>query len=135
LRPESLVNEGLIGMLKRQCSAVYARHGVTIVTQFEHEPELPLVVKQELYRLAQEALHNAVKHAKASKVVVAIRRNGGGVMLEVTDDGIGFDPTQSFPGHLGLHSMRERVARLDGILTIKSAPGQGTSVHIQLLPK
>lgn len=86
LRPESLVNEGLIGMLKRQCSAVYARHGVTIVTQFEHEPELPLMVKQELYWLAQEALHNAVKHVKASRIVVAMWCDARGVMLEVTDD-------------------------------------------------
>ncbi len=55
-----------------------------------------------------------------------------GVLLEVCDDGVGFDTTQSFPGHLGLHSMRERIARQGGTLQIESTPGQGTCIRARL---
>ena len=55
-----------------------------------------------------------------------------GVLLEVCDDGVGFDTERSFPGHLGLHSMQERIARLGGTLRIESTPGQGTCIRAQL---
>jgi signal transduction histidine kinase len=76
--------------------------------------------------------HNTVKHAEASRVDLRLRLMDGMVVLEVRDDGKGFEATGSFPGHLGLHSMRECLESLDGGLHIESAPGQGTSIRAHI---
>jgi signal transduction histidine kinase len=70
-------------------------------------------------------MHNTVKHAHASEMVLRLRQTRGEVTLEVCDNGEGFDATASFPGHLGLHSMRERVAGLGGELQMESTAGPG----------
>src|SRR6266571_4562134 len=101
-------------------------------TDLSAELALPLKVKQESYRIAQEALHNTVKHAHASEVELRLCQTSEAVILEVCDNGRGFDATASFPGHLGLHSMQERVKGLGGVLQIESAPGQGTRVRAQV---
>ena len=132
LRPESLENDGLVVALSRQGAALHARHNIEVATELCEEPDIPLKAKQELYRVAQEALHNTFKHARANKVNLRLESTADGLLLEVSDDGLGFDMTQSFPGHLGLHSMRERVARLGGILQIESTPGQGTQILVRL---
>ncbi len=132
LRPESLEIEGLVSALTKQGAALHARHDITVQTDLSAEPALPLKVKQELYRIAQEALHNTVKHAHASKVDLRLCQTSEAVILEVRDNGRGFDATASFPGHLGLHSMQERVKGLGGVLQIESAPGQGTCVRAQV---
>lgn len=79
-------------------------------------------------RVVQEALHNARKHAGATQVAVAIRRDRGDVVIEVSDDGAGFDvdALEARPGHLGLMSMRERVHGVGGELRITSRPGRTT---------
>ena len=77
---------------------------------------------------------NTVKHAQADGVELRLEQDAGETILEVRDDGGGFDPEGSFPGHLGLKSMRERVARLGGTLRIESAPGEGTRVRAQIPP-
>ena len=87
------------------------------------------MVKEVLYRIAQEALHNSVKHARATTVEVRLCVLATGIMLEVIDNGVGFDPEQSFPGHLGLQSMSERATHLGGTLEITSAPGQRTHIR------
>ncbi len=132
LRPESLESEGLVTALSKQGAALQARHGITVLTQLCEEPELPLKVKQELYRIAQEAMHNTVKHARANKVNLGLSQTAQAIILEVRDDGIGFDPMGSFPGHLGLHSMQERISSLGGMFQIESAPGRGTSILAQV---
>ena len=132
LRPESLETEGLVVALSRQAAALHARHEIEVSTEFCDEPDLPLKVKEELYRVTQEALHNIAKHARANKVNLRMLADTDGILLEVCDDGVGFDTTQSFPGHLGLHSMRERIARLRGTLQIESRPGKGTCIRAQL---
>ena len=132
LRPESLETEGLVAALSRQAAALRARHEIVVSTELCDEPDLPLKVKEELYRVAQEALHNTVKHARANRVNLRMYLDTKGVLLEVCDDGVGFDTTRSFPGHLGLHSMRSRIARLGGTLQIESTPKQGTCIHAQL---
>jgi len=133
LRPESLEREGLVSALSKQGAALQARHGMTVQTELCEEPDLPLTVKQELYRIAQEAMQNTVKHARARKVDLRLSQTANAVILEVRDDGVGFDPLGSFPGHLGLHTMQERVSSLGGRLQIESAPGQGTSILAQVL--
>ena len=132
LRPESLAREGLLNALTKQASAVGARNSLPVeVDLCGCEPEVPLAVKEAIYRIAQEALHNAVKHARAGRLRLHFTCQDDRLMLDVSDDGIGFDPAGSHPGHLGLHSMRERAARAGGTLMIDSLPGRGTCVHAE----
>jgi PAS domain S-box-containing protein len=129
LRPESLETAGLVAALTKQAAPLSARHGIEVHTDLCDEPTLPLAIKEALYRIAQEAMHNAVKHAQASRVDVRLACQAGTIVLEVCDDGPGFDPTGSRPGHLGLRSMRERATQVGGTLAIESAPGRGTCVR------
>jgi signal transduction histidine kinase len=131
LRPESLEQEGLVAALERQAAAARARHALQVVTELGSEPELPLVVKEALYRIAQEGLHNTVKHGRARSVRLGLKRVEGAVVLEIADDGVGFDPGRAYPGHLGLTSMRERAKGIGGEVVIWSAPGQGTRVQVR----
>jgi PAS domain S-box-containing protein len=128
LRPESLENEGLVSALEKQAAAISARHELHIDTVLCDEPDVSLPVKEALYRIAQEALHNAVKHAEAGRARVSLRCTAGEVIIDIEDNGRGFDSHASFPGHLGLHSMRERAVRLGGTVELESAAGQGTHV-------
>jgi len=134
LRPESLATEGLIAALEKQAALVQARHKIAVHVSLCDEPDAPLEVKEALYRIAQEALNNTVKHAQAERVELHLEQNADEILLEVRDDGGGFDPESSFPGHLGLKSMRERVAHLGGTLRIESAPGEGTRIRAQIPP-
>ncbi len=130
LRPDALETEGIVGLLDKQAAAVRARHGIEVETDFGPEPDIPLSVKETLYRIAQESLHNTIKHARANRLVIKLARDERGVSLALVDDGVGFDPGGRFPGHLGLRSMRERAARHGATLDIESAPGQGTCVRV-----
>lgn len=134
LRPESLEEEGLIGVLRRQVEALRHRHGLEAEEELGDEPDLPFATKKVLFRVAQEALHNVVKHARASSVEVAFGRDGAAWLLQVRDDGVGFDPValHAAPGHLGLTSMRERVSAVGGTLRVASAPGEGTTVSARV---
>jgi PAS domain S-box-containing protein len=133
LRPESLETEGLVAALTKQAAAVKARHNLTVDTEFCKEPPLPFEIKEAFYRIGQEALNNTVKHARANKVELKLLCSGDGQLtLLVRDNGAGFDPNSQFPGHLGLKSMRERIARFGGTLEITSSPGQGACVQAQV---
>ena len=128
LRPEALDREGLIGALKQHTAAIRARHGLLVDETFGAEPQLSLETKQGLYRIAQEALHNAARHARAKTLGIALNGNGSAIHLQVWDDGVGFDPDGAYPGHLGLQTMHERASELGGQLDIVSRPGGGTRV-------
>ena len=132
LRPESLETEGLVTALTKQAAALQARQNISVKADLCTEPDLPLKVKQDLYRVAQEAMHNTVKHAHANKIDLRLHQTGGVVIMEVWDNGRGFDTSTSFPGHLGLHSMSERVRSHGGELQIKSTPGRGTCILAQI---
>ncbi len=132
LRPESLEIEGLVAALTRQVAVLRTRYKLTVDATLDNEPDLPLEMKHALYRVAQEALHNIVKHARASTVVLRLARQENEVILQVRDNGKGFDPTAFFPGHFGVRSMRERVAKIGSTLTIESAPGQGTCINVRV---
>ena len=132
LRPESLEQEGLVAALGKQVAALRARHGIQVDEDLCEEPPVPLPVKEALYRIAQEALHNTVKHARAGKVRISLRVDPGYATVEMTDDGLGFDAGSDFPGHLGLRSMRERATRLGGRLEVMSAPGSGTTIRARI---
>lgn len=128
LRPESLATEGLVAALEKQAAAMQSRHHLQVQMVLSEEPETNLDVKQALFRIAQEALHNVVKHAGASRVDLNLQESDGIITLEIRDNGRGFDATASFPGHLGLTSMQERMERLGGQFYLTSEPGQGTAV-------
>ncbi len=135
LRPESLEEEGLVVALTKHAESLRARHQIDVQVDLCAEPELPLAMKEALYRIAQESLHNIVKHARASTVTLRLCAPTPQVpvlALDIRDDGVGFDPAGAFPGHLGLRSMRERAARLGGTLTIDSAPGHGTHIQVRM---
>ena len=132
LRPESLATEGLVVALEKQTTALQARHHVRVTTQFIPEPDVPLLVKEALYRVSQEGLHNIVKHAGATKVEVGLGVKNDRLTLTIHDNGQGFDADGQFPGHLGLKSMRERVERIGGVFQIHSAPNQGTSITMTI---
>jgi PAS domain S-box-containing protein len=131
LRPESLAVEGLVSALTKQSAAVHARNGIEVRTDLCVEPDIALETKEAIYRIAQEALHNAVKHAQASRLNLQLYRSSNCIAIEISDDGVGFDPTITFPGHLGLRSMDERATKLGGTLEIHSSPGAGTRVYAQ----
>jgi signal transduction histidine kinase len=132
LRPESLEREGLVAALERHAAAMEARHGIAVHADLAEEPDAPLAVKEALYRIGQEALQNAAKHARAHSVELALEVAAGELVLRVGDDGRGFDPAGEFPGHLGLRSMRERAAAVGGSLEVDSAPGGGTRLRARV---
>jgi PAS domain S-box-containing protein len=129
LRPESLKTEGLMAALEKQAAALKARQGIEVEATLCEEPQASLEAKEAVYRIAQEALHNTVKHACAKKVEIKMERDPDRMILELSDDGVGFDVRNDFPGHLGLRSMRERASRLGGTLEVETAPGRGTRIR------
>jgi signal transduction histidine kinase len=133
LRPDALAEEGLVAALTKQASALSAREGLAI--DVDGPPErLPLgpEVEEQLYRLGQEALANVIKHARAASAAVRIAAVNGTVVMEVSDDGHGFDPATVGHEHFGLRSMRGRVADLHGRLEVTSAPGHGTVLRVEV---
>jgi PAS domain S-box-containing protein len=129
LRPESLETEGLVAALEKQAAALRARHEIGVQTVLCDEPQTSPETKEALYRIAQEALHNTVKHARASNAEIRMECYPDKITLEISDDGVGFDTSGDFPGHLGLRSMRERAERLGGTLEVESAPAEGTRIR------
>ena len=129
LHPDSLQREGLVNAIGRQVNALQARHGIEVEWQPCEEPDVPVAVKEAVYRIVREAMHNVVKHAQAHRVSVLLEASPAHIRFEVKDDGIGFDPALDKPGHLGLRSMRERAERLRGRVTLQSRPQKGTTVE------
>ncbi len=128
LRPEILEQEGLIAALQKQAEMMRLRYKLEMDTFFETEPDLPLSTKQTLLRIAQEALHNTVKHAKANHARLELR----GQSLLISDDGIGFDTTQNFSGSLGQRTMRERAEAIGATYSLESSSDNGTRIAVTL---
>jgi signal transduction histidine kinase len=140
LRPPDLARDGLCGALRKQAATLARLHGVEVDVEADDGVSAggDGTADAEVLRVAQEALGNALRHARgARRVVVRLARDGdggGGVVLEVADDGAGFDPDDpDLRGrHLGLTSMETRAARIGGRLAIASAPGAGTTVRLEV---
>jgi PAS domain S-box-containing protein len=130
LRPPILEEEGLVIALQTRLEAVEARSGVHTALRVSSERRLPLALETELYRMAQEALTNVVKHAQATQVTVTLRFDAAGVCLEIEDDGLGFETAVVGRGSLGLRGIHERAQNIGATLLIHSAPGQGTMLRI-----
>ena len=133
LRPVPLGENGLVEALRRRLDAVERRVGVAGQVVAEGSLELPPLVEEGLYRIAQEALNNVFKHAGENSVAVHIRTGEGRTVLTVRDNGRGFEPgtASGYPG-LGLQSMTERAAALGGTISISSKPGKGTVVEVSV---
>jgi signal transduction histidine kinase len=126
------VDDGLVAALAKHASGLNAAEGPRIDVQGP-AARLPLSprVAAQLYGIGREALANVVKHSGARAAYVLVEREPGQVLVEVRDDGRGFDPTAGHPGHYGLDSMRTRAAEVGGQLTIASKPGSGTVVRVR----
>ncbi|MBW7885309.1 MAG: PAS domain-containing protein [Caldilineaceae bacterium] len=136
LRPAVLEQVGLLGALRQRLEAVEQRAGMDVRLEVNEALQLPADVEEGLYRICQETLNNALKHALATEVVVRIDQHDRGVKLEIRDNGIGFDPEDpEVNSGEGFSSIRERVRQLNGQLIIDSTPEQGTVVvvTVQLL--
>lgn len=124
LIPRSLEDEGLGAALTKHAAAVRARCGVIVEVRADLVPPAAVESQHELFRIAQEATHNAIAHGHCTHITVRLVLEGEDLRLDVVDDGEGFDPTARYPGHFGLRSMRERAALLGGSCEVVSAPGR-----------
>ena len=132
LRPMALERQGIGEALREYVERWTTEGGPTFDLDDRATAEPPLEVRTILFRIAQEALVNARKHAQASTIRIAIGESDGGFLLAVKDDGQGFDVAGSnaaVPGHLGLASMHERAAQAGGWCRVESLPGAGTTVR------
>jgi signal transduction histidine kinase len=131
LAPPELAAGGLAGSVRGYAVLAGRTYGTDIGL---HVGELPAFDPQRetvVYRVAQEAIGNALRHSGSQRVTVTLAHRNARVVLEVRDEGNGFDATTTQPG-LGLASMRERAASAGGKLTVTSAPGSGTTVRLSI---
>lgn len=131
MRPGALAEEGVVTALTHQAAALTAREGIPItVAGPGRRPRLEPDVEEHLYRLTLEALNNALKHAQAARITVDVMSTDSGLTVTVTDDGVGFDPAQPHPGHLGQLTMAERAAAIGAQLHVTAKPGAGCIVTV-----
>lgn len=133
IRPVTLENEGLRAALEEYLGGAGEREGWQVKTDLDPSIRPRGPVAESLFRIAQEALNNISKHAAAGKVEVRLVRGGDGIIMEIRDDGVGFNPGTSIrPTAVGLYGIRERAEAIGGRLEIKSAPGRGTQLMVTL---
>jgi signal transduction histidine kinase len=134
LRPAALDEDGLVATLRTQIQVLDRAHSARVTFTARGPRALPAAQEEAMLRVAQEALHNALRHARAEHVDVTLDRHGRGAVLRITDDGTGFDPmaVRRAGRHLGLVSMRDRASGVGGRLTVESAPGKGTAIEMEV---
>jgi signal transduction histidine kinase len=133
LRPPILQKEGLVSALQNRLYSVENRAGLKHSLMSNLGERLPLDIEEGLYRIAQEALNNILKHAHAQNVQISIQQDQKTLIMEISDDGIGFDPQASCrEGCLGLTSMRQRAHSHGWQLTVDSCPGTGTCIRVEV---
>jgi signal transduction histidine kinase len=140
LRPADLASDGLEGALSKEAAMLGRVHGIDVRLRADcpgsptGDGDDAAQRAAEVLRIAHEALHNAVRHSAAQHVTIRLDGRGPELSLEVADDGIGFDPEdpELRSHHLGLTSMEERAQELGGRLRLRSAPGAGTTVTLEV---
>ncbi|MFG2682665.1 GAF domain-containing sensor histidine kinase [Streptomyces sp. NPDC048392] len=134
LRPAALEEDGLVATLRTQIQVLDRAHAARVTFASHGVRALPVAQEEAMLRVAQEALHNALRHSGAEHVDVNLHRRGPGAVLRVSDDGVGFDPrtVRRAGRHLGLVSMRDRAGGTGGRLTVRSAPGKGTTIEMEV---
>jgi signal transduction histidine kinase len=134
LRPADLDRDGLVAVLRNQLAVSGRAHGVEVALDAEMAVGLEPEAEHQVLRVVQEAVANALRHAKPSCVTVTLAEGERCTIVRVTDDGVGFDPEARLhrARRLGLTSMQERAEALGGTLTIESTPGTGTTVELRV---
>jgi signal transduction histidine kinase len=160
LRPGALREEGLVAALRKQAAGIAAREEFAVEVEAPKDLiDFDPITEEQLYRIGQEALHNVMKHAGAGRVRIRLVAPGGTAapgtaepgtaepgtaapaapsgefVLEISDDGCGFDPAIRRPGHMGLQTMSQRARRIGGWLEVESTPGEGTTVRVRVVPR
>lgn len=134
LRPADLDADGLVAALQTHADVVSRVHGVPVVLEADGVHTLDPEQERQVFRVVQEALHNAVRHAAPTRVTVSVAGVPGTLVVTVADDGAGFDPDDPVVRgtRLGLTSMRERARSIGGSLAIESRPGAGATVRVEV---
>ncbi len=134
LRPPALDADGLVTTVRKHLEVAGRAHGLRVEVTAVGDERLPPQTERELFRIVQEAVTNVLRHARASTLQVALAFEQGRVTVSVRDDGRGFDPAARSirSRRLGLTSMRERARALGGSLSVESAPGEGTTVRVEV---
>lgn len=134
LSPAPLATVGLVEALREQCTALGYRTGAEVTSTLGPLPDdarLPPGTQEAIFRIAQEALSNVARHARARQVTVRLGMEGETLLLEVRDDGQGFEPSQIAAG-MGMGNIQERAVALGGSLEVESSPGKGTRIHLRV---
>jgi PAS domain S-box-containing protein len=131
LRPEGIVRTSLNQLIEQLVTALQGRRNIQVDyqregTEVRFEPDVHVA----LYRIAQESLNNIAKHSKASRARVLLKQDPKGVMLSISDNGIGFDPSRTTSG-FGMTSIRERAEKIGAVLEMETAPGRGTQIFLK----
>ncbi len=134
LRPPELERDGLHGALRKEVEMLGQIHGVRIELDADGAETGPAARDAAVLRIAAEALHNALRHSGAARIAVRLAQDGGRLVLEVSDDGRGFEPQRAElrSKHLGLTSMEQRASELGGRLAIRSSLGSGTTIRLEV---
>jgi signal transduction histidine kinase len=134
LRPADLARDGLAATLAKHLDMVGRAFDVEIAVHLDDLDALPDQTQSALLRITQEAVHNAVRHGRPSRVEVHTGRNDGEMVLRICDDGVGFDPPAAVGRGrtMGLVSMRDRAVTLGGRFELRSGPGEGTEIVVRI---
>ena len=132
LRPVHLEGRKLTDGLRDLARELQAKVPIEITTDFDEDIELPAGFEDHLFRIVQEALSNTLRHAKASKLSLSLKKHGESIHLSIRDNGVGFDVNEQKPASYGLKTMQERVNELGGAIHVISAPGKGTRIDIRI---
>lgn len=130
MQPMDLTKEGLASVLHHRLAAVEGRADVKARLLTDENISLSKDKEVALYYISQEALNNILRHAHAKSISVTLKQTRQNIVLEIVDDGRGFDPKKVAPGGMGLHNMQERVSQVHGKFKIVSKPGNGTKIVV-----
>lgn len=130
LRPPILEQEGLVAALRNRLESVESRSGLKVQMQLREVGQVRAEVEAGLYGISNEALNNVLKHARARAIKVSLKRQEGRIVLEIHDDGVGFD-VDSTLGGMGVNGMKERADQFGGVLQIQSG-ANGTTIRVEV---
>ena len=133
LNPPLLQKHGLVAALKASLESIESRAGLETELRSDGVGRLPRAIEPDVYRIAMEALNNLVRYARAKKVTVDLQTRSNWVILDISDNGVGFDVDRvRNGGGMGIHNMEQRAKHLGGRLEITSHPGEGTRIKAEI---
>ncbi len=134
LQPVDIERDGLEAVLHQRLAAVEGRADIKARFTYEEGLVIPIEKQVALYFIAQEALNNVMKHAKASSVNLHLGQSRTKIIMDIEDNGCGFDPARVTPGGMGIRNMQQRARQVGGTVEIESAPGKGSHVRV-IIPR